>query len=175
MLGTQNQPAVKPNIIGQGRIVMIDLPFQGVEFKPMNPDDVESPIIWKFTGEKGFWINIYDHRMKTRQAYVKFFEKEIQVIELVREFRRAMPCLGRFSLKGNTQYISLTDLGVEDMFDSGDHGLRLTLAGSFDHDAFRVIRDEKSGKMAMHQATKICLLEPRPAKPEISSKTEESI
>lgn len=167
MQETQNtKTAVTPIIVGQGRVVKIDLPWPGVEFKPMNPDDLESPIVWKFKGDKSFWINIYDHRTDVRQAYAKFFNKEIKLVDLIRAFRLTVPCLGRLALKGQTQYISLTDLGVTDMFDSGDHGLSLIVAGSFDHDTLRVIRDEKSGQMAMHPATRICLVEPRPPKSE---------
>lgn len=144
-------------IIAEGRLHAIGLDVSKAQIVPFTIGDLEAPIVVTVKGDRGFYIRIYDHRQATREAYANGGN-------VAAAFGQC-PCLVRFAVKKGTQYVVLADLGTADMVDTGrKHPLVLTKTGHYDKDFFRVkCLDDQP---ALHLATKICVVEPRPPKPE---------
>lgn len=160
---------VVPVVIGEGRVVRIDLALDGCEAGLLFEEDPESPVVVTFKDPKtGYYVNIFDHRVKSREAFRSDDDEAFE------EAFYATPCLVGFRLKGKTQYFAINDIGTPDMRDGGDgEGLVLTSISAIKFDPrtyqwYRLItwKNPKSGKLhpVMHPSTKICLVEPRPEK-----------
>ena len=164
MSEVEKTPVQPELILAHGRVAEINIPAAAaVEIDRFDRSDPNSPITFRVEGDRGFWIRIFDGRRATIAAYAQYLnDKDMGALDAT---FATCPALVRFAIKHGTQYVVLMDLGVEDMFDSGDeHPLVLTRGGHFNKDAFRVV--VTNGKPALHLATKICLVEARPPKPE---------
>ncbi len=142
-------------VAGEGRVTEIQLTLDGCEVSVLDEADPESPVVLKFTDENtGYYINIYDHRRISRETFRSNDDSAFEEAFVV------TPCLVGFRLKGKTQYIAINDIGTADMRDGGEgEKLILTRVGWFDSTKYRVFNQSRP---AIHVATGICLVEPRP-------------
>jgi len=157
----QKQPEI---IIAEGRLGAVEIPAAAATMiRPLDLSDPAMPIVFQIEGSRGYFIRVFDHRKSVQEAYKVYLnDKDMGKLDAV---FAACPALIRFAIKGNTQYVAITDLGTPDMVDTGDeHPLQLTRGGHYDRDSFRVVT--KDGKTALHLDTKVCVVEPRPPKPE---------
>lgn len=146
---------ITPMVIAEGRVSVIDLDILECDVQLLRSDD-KSPLVLTFRGEDGFWINIYDHRTGTIEAFRK------EGLGGLDEIFSAVPCLCACRVKKG-QYFVLADIGTPDIADDGEgQGLVLTTLTQLDRKAYRVMRD--GNRDALHPATGICLVEPRSAK-----------
>jgi len=143
-------------VLGEGRVERIELDpkvAEEVEMLAVEEQD-QPPVVLRFWDpERSYYLSIYDHREASRKAFLNNGD-------LLKVFHKA-PCLVGFRKKGKTSYCVITDLGTPDMRDGGeDERLVLTRTGAFDKRRYRVIGQNQP---AIHPATGICLVEPRPA------------
>lgn len=146
-----------PVVIGEGRVTKIDLPLDGAEVRLLFTEELESPVVLTFKDPiTGYYVNIFDHRKASREAF------RLGRAEVFEQAFYMTPCLVGFRLKGRTQYFVINDIGTTDMRDGGEsESLNLTRRDLMDHERYRVVIDADK-KSAIHPATGICLVRPRP-------------
>lgn len=152
-----NAALVVPVVIGEGRVVRIDLPLDGAEVGLLSEEDPESPVVLTFRDPATrYYVRIYDHRQRSRETFRRGDDEAFE-----RAFYET-PCLVGFRLK-NGQYVVINDIGTPDMRDGGgNEALILTARHIINHAECRVM---SGNKPAIHHATGICLVEPRPKPP----------
>ena len=151
-------------IIAEGRVAKIDLQIEEicmVEMQPhANGEETNSPVMIQFFGclkNSSYYLRVFDHRQASREAFQEGGEKA-----LIEVFNQT-PCLARFAVK-RCQYLAIVDIGTDDVHDGGTkEQLVITTTDQFRHSTHRVMRN--GDLVALHLATGICLVEPRPAKP----------
>jgi len=159
---TENQKP-QPRILIQGKILEIGLSITKADMVTRREGD-DQPVAITYEGRNGKFINIFDHRAATVAAWAQY-QVDHDKDRLDAAFA-ACPCLGRMAEK-TSQYIVLTDMGVEDMWQEGDEEeLILTRGGEFDRKNFFVPNE------AIHPATSICFIAPRPPEPEKSEEVD---
>lgn len=155
-MATENQP-VRPRILIQGRVLEIGISIAKADMVARRDGD-DQPVVFTFNGRNGKFINIFDHRAATALAWAQYqLDKDQDKLDAV---FASCPCLGRMAEK-TARYIVLADIGTADMWEDGDEAeLVLARGGEFNRTDFMVI-DE-----AIHPATGICFIAPRPSKTE---------
>lgn len=159
---TVARTAVNPVNVGVGRIVKIRLDISDVDCAFLNnPPREDDPVVFCFEEMPGgYYIDVYDHRLKVREAFRKGNKEDLAAV-----FTGSVPCVGGYRLKEQRQYIVLLDIGADLKIPDGgpEQKLILTCGGQFSRRTHRVMRN--GGRDALHKATKICVVEPRPPKP----------
>lgn len=145
-------------VLGEGRINRIDLDLiDASDPCLMDSDKPDSPVLLDFYDQDvKYYLRIYDHRDESRRAYMEGTNGEFAAA-----FKKT-PCLCGFRKKGATLYCVLADIGTADIRDNKEEFI-LTKVRTFNRIELRVIGGTEN-KPAMHPATGICLVEPRPAK-----------
>lgn len=155
------QPSTEKVVIAEGRVagIWLDPATAKVTWLDVPEHDGPKPVRVTYKNlDSGHYVVVYDHRLDVGAALSRGrhgFNKA---------FAASVPCLGSFRRKGRTLYIVLADIGTKDIRDGGEsEKFVLGYAGEFDHESHRVM----ANGAAIHPATGICLLEPRPVTAEI--------
>lgn len=143
---------IDPHIIIEGRLAIIRLnPYFCNQVFLLNPEDLDSPVVIKFTGADNAYICIYDHRIESMKLF-----REGKLIELAELYLQGSQCLCGLRIKKGI-YFAITEIGTPDMLDSGDNSkFLLTHKQMLDREYFRIV--------GIHHSTGICIAEPRKTK-----------
>lgn len=149
---------VQPRIRIQGQIAEIGISIKDADMVSRRDGDDDQPVVFTFKGRNDKFINIFDHRREVIAAWAQYqVDKDRDRLDAA---FAACPCLGRMAEK-TARYIVLADLGTADMWEEGDEPeMILTRGGEFNRADFTVPNE------AIHVASGICFIVPKPPKPE---------